>query len=62
MHFTQNPSYRSILGWSDKNTVIEVLDCHKLEKDILPFYFRHTKFESFVRQLNLYGFRKLKSP
>lgn len=58
---TQEPSYHRIITWSDKNTVIEVLDSAKMEKEILPFYFRHQKFESFVRQLNLYGFKKLKS-
>jgi HSF-type DNA-binding len=32
---------------------------HKLASDVLQKYFRHSKFASFQRQLNYFGFRKL---
>jgi hypothetical protein len=36
-----------------------VHDPHKLASNVLHKYFRHSKFASFQRQLNYFGFRKL---
>jgi hypothetical protein len=46
-----------IIEWS--NGRIEVHNPHKLESVVLQKYFRHSKFASFQRQLNYFGFRKL---
>jgi len=42
----------------DGDTFI-VKDAEMLEREIIPSYFDHSKFSSFSRQLNFYGFRKV---
>lgn len=49
--------HNDIIEWS--NGRIEVHNPHKLESTVLQKYFRHSKFASFQRQLNYFGFRKL---
>ncbi len=49
--------HRDIIEWS--NGKIEVHNPIKLEKEVLNQYFRHSKYASFQRQLNYFGFRKL---
>jgi hypothetical protein len=48
---------REVIEWS--NSKIEVHNPTKLASDVLHKYFRHSKFASFQRQLNYFGFRKL---
>jgi len=50
--------YPDVLGWGENGESILVHDLKALETTVLPIYFRHGNYRSFVRQLNLYEFRK----
>ena len=56
----ENDEITNIISWSDDETVIEIYDEKKFIDQILPKYFKHNSMSNFIRQLNMYNFKKLK--
>ncbi|XP_023769948.1 heat stress transcription factor A-2 isoform X1 [Lactuca sativa] len=55
----EDPSTDSVVSWSRGRNSFVVWDSHKFSTTLLPRYFKHGNFSSFIRQLNTYGFRKV---
>jgi len=54
----EETSHADIVSWSEDGNFIVIKDIQKFSQRILPIYFKHNKMNSFVRQLNMYNFRK----
>ncbi|OMO77632.1 Heat shock factor (HSF)-type, DNA-binding protein [Corchorus capsularis] len=54
-----DPNTNYIVSWSRGGGSFVVWDPHSFSTNLLPRYFKHNNFSSFVRQLNTYGFRKI---
>ncbi|KAL7567903.1 hypothetical protein ACA910_019620 [Epithemia clementina (nom. ined.)] len=50
-----------IATWSESGDNFVVKNVEKFATTVLPLYFKHSNFSSFARQLNFYGFRKLRT-
>lgn len=53
--------YSSAIHWSDDGKAIIISNINDFTNNVIPKYFKHCNYESFVRQLNMYNFHKLRS-
>ncbi|KAK4046012.1 Heat shock transcription factor [Microbotryomycetes sp. JL201] len=53
------PDTNHLIHWSDDGDSFIVTSADNFSKDVLPRFFKHSNFGSFVRQCNMYGFHKV---
>ncbi|CAL4922823.1 unnamed protein product [Urochloa decumbens] len=54
-----DPRTDHVVSWGEDGATFVVWRPPEFARDLLPNYFKHNNFSSFVRQLNTYGFRKI---
>ncbi|KAI0647424.1 hypothetical protein C8Q79DRAFT_1009523 [Trametes meyenii] len=54
-----DPANDEMIRWSDEGDSFYVVREERFAREVLGHWFKHQNFSSFVRQLNLYGFRRV---
>ena len=57
----ENESYKDIIHWTEDGKYFVISNLHDFTEQILPKYYKHNNYSSFIRQLNMYDFHKKKS-
>ena len=53
--------FNDYISWSDDGKALIIKKPTEFAVQLLPLYFKHSNFSSFIRQLNMYKFRKSKT-
>ena len=56
----ENNDYKDIIEWSKDGKYFIVKNLHDFTENVLPKYYKHNNYSSFIRQLNMYDFHKKK--
>ncbi len=57
----EEDKYKNIIHWGDNGKYFIIENIHDFTEKILPKYYNHNNYSSFVRQLNMYDFHKKKT-
>ncbi|CAD8191598.1 unnamed protein product [Paramecium pentaurelia] len=57
----QNPEFENIISFNSAGNAFIVKDQNGFSDYVLPKQFKHQNFSSFIRQLNMYGFKKIRN-
>ena len=57
----EDEKYPDIIGWSYSKDSFQIKQLDSFSSIVLPEYFKHKNYSSFIRQLNMYGFHKINS-
>lgn len=58
-HILSFSEFSGIISWLSHGRAFRILQPKKIEAIILPQYFKHSKFSSFMRQINGWGFKRI---
>ncbi|PKY42064.1 hypothetical protein RhiirA4_315390 [Rhizophagus irregularis] len=58
-NMVNDPQSNDLIIWSETGNSFLVKRPQDFAKEVLPRFFKHNNFSSFVRQLNMYGFHKI---
>ncbi|CAG8713260.1 953_t:CDS:2 [Cetraspora pellucida] len=58
-NMVNDPQSNELITWSESGNSFLVKRPQDFAKEVLPRFFKHNNFSSFVRQLNMYGFHKI---
>jgi hypothetical protein len=59
MTYAEDVGLESIVSWVDKGRALQVNNSKCLVEEILPLFFKQTKYRSFQRQLNMWSFERI---
>lgn len=60
-YMLENNQHNDLVSWSPDGAALVVKKPTEFAEEVLPCYFKHNNFASFVRQLNMYNFKKKKN-
>lgn len=56
-----NPGINHIIKWGNDGSFFLISNCELFVEHVMYSYFKHKCFSNFVRQLNMYSFKKIRS-
>ncbi|CAD8180477.1 unnamed protein product [Paramecium octaurelia] len=57
----ENDSLSNLISWNSEGTAFIVYNPNELSSQVLANYFKHKNYPSFLRQLNMYNFKKTRN-
>ena len=55
----ENATEQGLAKWEGDGKIFKITEPERFADELLPHYFRQTKYKSFQRQLNVYGFKRI---